>query len=96
MALYTKGGSSIQVHALRLARLVGKFGPAGAMAYGFSAPAAAAVELLANLIIALDGLGAFNGQGGPGGIPAPWVTEEAQQAFLGMTVQDKKDLLLAQ
>lgn len=95
MAVYTKGGSSIQVEALRLARLVKKYTAAGAMAYGFSAPAAAAVTLLADIIIALDALNAFRGQGGAGGVGLPVGLEEAQQEFLGMSASERMSLLTA-
>jgi hypothetical protein len=93
MAVATRGGSSIQSQALRLARLVKKFTAAGAMAYGVSAPGAAALTLMADIIIALDALGAFRGQGGSFGENLPLTLEADQAAFLGMTRAQMAELL---
>lgn len=81
--------------ALRLARVVKKYTAAGAMAYGVSAPGAAALTLMADIIIALDALGAFRGQGGEYGIPLNPGLEAEQAAFLNMTRAEMVSMLTA-
>lgn len=89
MAVVTKGGSSIMHHALRLSRLVKKYTPVGAMAYGVSAPGAAALSLMADIIIALDAAGAFGGQTAAGGGGTRDGLEGEQMALLLSSHEDK-------
>lgn len=84
MATPNRGGSSIVQQAVKLARLVKRHTAAGSLAYGMSLPAATAISLAADLIIALDALGAFDGQGGSAGMTVNLQLEQQKAQLLQM------------
>lgn len=92
----TKGGATILQQVVRLARTVKKHTAAGAMAYGLSLPGAAALTLLADIVVTLDTLGAFEGQGGAKGISMDMTLDARQQQLLGMDITAIKEYLRAE